>query len=398
MKRSEIRRQEGFTLIELLVVIAIIGVLVGLLLPAVQAAREAARRSSCSNNLKQIGLGIHNFHSAKDRLPSSGRPSAASTVRFGFFTQLLPFLEQQKLWEQYDGTVNWSHVNNVNSSVGLLPTDPALQPTAVTPAAATLTADPGVSRVQLDVFQCASAPRHNNALDHNPDNFRGSATSWVGIVAVGDYAASLGNSPTLEYFGSIQSPAIVIDASSKTTSSGAAITNGFAPKNSQLNFKDITDGLSNTIAVWESGGRPFVYRRGVQVSDDLYASHTNGGGWVRPASDILFEGSNKDGTVIPGAFINRTNGYDHAAEVYGTTGYPVVAGRLAADPAGGSPVAQPYGTEGSSQPYAFHPSGLHALFGDGSVKFLDEGLGIGVAAALVSRGAGAKEPKVGDSL
>ncbi len=70
--KSRRRSQSGFTLVELLVVIAIIGVLVGLLLPAVQAAREAARRMSCSNNFKQIGLAIHNYHSAYKQLPMQG--------------------------------------------------------------------------------------------------------------------------------------------------------------------------------------------------------------------------------------------------------------------------------------------------------------------------------------
>jgi len=211
-------------------------------------------------------------------------------------------------------------------------------------------------------------------MDHNPDNINMSATSWVGIVAVGDYAASLGNAPTLEYLGSIQSPSISIIGSSKSTSFGDVVTNGFAPKNAQIGFQHIMDGLSNTIALWESGGRPFVYRRGALLSDDLYSHHVNGGGWVRPASDILFEGSSKAGNFIPGIFLNRTNGYDHAAEVYAANsaavpGYPAVPSRLAAVN-GGAPTAVPYGTEGSSQPYSFNPSGQQVLLGDGAVSFL----------------------------
>jgi prepilin-type N-terminal cleavage/methylation domain-containing protein/prepilin-type processing-associated H-X9-DG protein len=103
----------GFTLVELLVVIAIIGVMVGLLLPAVQAAREAARRMSCSNNFKQIGLGIHNYHSAYNRMPTQcfgTRPAGAhhwwgeaddgNRNRLSFLVGILPFVEQQALWEQ----------------------------------------------------------------------------------------------------------------------------------------------------------------------------------------------------------------------------------------------------------------------------------------------------------
>src|SRR5436190_16663007 len=89
-------RRRGFTLIELLVVIAIIGVLIALLLPAVQAAREAARRAQCVNNLKQIGLAIHNYHDSRGALP--GAYLVYPVTQFSALSMMLPHLEQANLF------------------------------------------------------------------------------------------------------------------------------------------------------------------------------------------------------------------------------------------------------------------------------------------------------------
>ena len=139
MQRSKGRR--GFTLVELLVVIAIIGILVGLLLPAVQAAREAARRMSCSNNFKQIGLAIHNYHSTYKRIPAQGigtvatpshnrawwQESAAgngtlfvNNRRLSTLVGILPFIEQQGIWSEISNPNARRTDGDPNAAVGTI--------------------------------------------------------------------------------------------------------------------------------------------------------------------------------------------------------------------------------------------------------------------------------------
>ena len=117
--------RKGFTLIELLVVIAIIAILIALLLPAVQNAREAARRSQCRNNLKQIGLALHNYEGTHRVFPmgvlsSSSTPSATNQIHT-WMTLQLPYLEQGPLQKKYDFNVAYNHANNAAVVVTTLP-------------------------------------------------------------------------------------------------------------------------------------------------------------------------------------------------------------------------------------------------------------------------------------
>ncbi len=129
---SGLRKPSGFTLVELLVVIAIIGILIGLLLPAIQAVREAGRRMVCSNNLRQLGLGLLNYHDARKMFPPGGvtRGNCCSTKSYtNWAIEILPYIEQRSLYERYFQTafnedpIN-AYVREAAISVQSCPTDP----------------------------------------------------------------------------------------------------------------------------------------------------------------------------------------------------------------------------------------------------------------------------------
>ena len=202
----------AFTLVELLVVIAIIGVLVALLLPAIQAARESARRSQCANNLKQLGLALQTHHDTKGQYPTGRNRSDQRGIGWTF--QLLPFMEQDNIFDSYVETQRVDHIDNSQAM-----------------------------RTPVDTYFCPS--RRRPAADRDFDNNE-MPTEVEAAAAGGDYA---GNSGLHFRFGTPDQPPITDPATGRELEVSEAAGPMFYQ--SKIKARYIEDGTSQTFAVGE---------------------------------------------------------------------------------------------------------------------------------------------------
>jgi prepilin-type N-terminal cleavage/methylation domain-containing protein/prepilin-type processing-associated H-X9-DG protein len=218
-------RRAGFTLVELLVVIAIIGVMVGLLLPAVQAAREAARKMSCGNNMKQLGLGMHNYHSAYNQLPpgkggswlpGAGQERKCNLNNLSALVPILPFIEQQALWELISNP--YTNPTTMERFPGMGPT-PSLVPTA----------DYAPFASQVGTYRCPSDPIV--LQNYGQTNY---AVCW------GDSSSRVANTGTPSEKRGMFIP-----------SQASNYFNGNRSDTGGRRFSEVSDGLSNTIMMGE---------------------------------------------------------------------------------------------------------------------------------------------------
>ncbi len=217
---SSFKMRRGFTLIELLVVIAIIAILIALLLPAVQQAREAARRSQCKNNLKQIGLALHNYHDTFKILPISN--AGCSGKRYGWIPMLLPYIDQANIYNAFDFDLAAWQGNNFQHL-----------------------------QKPYNAFLCPSDPLGNEIRE---EEFF-AAPTW--IIAQADYAAVIGDYVNSSGVGEVPAYGNV---GCSLQVRGMIGRWGWSAR-----FRDVTDGLSNTFTLGECiGAMSIVQNWGVQ--------------------------------------------------------------------------------------------------------------------------------------
>lgn len=346
------KRQRGFTLIELLVVIAIIAILIALLLPAVQQAREAARRTQCRNNLKQIGLALHNYESSSGMLPAGCSFGAvprggAGTNSFGpaFIGMLLPYLDNAPA---FNG-MTWS-----GKSPGYVGEAPATSAGALNKPFA-MKANPPVT--------CPSYAEPGTQPD------REKYSNYAGIAG----AADMTSFNETRIFPHLQ-------GAGTAKSSGG----GMLGPNSFVRFSAVTDGMSNTMMVGEQGVKLIrldgTYSWIFPSQGAATAGGSNYTGWLigcrvegqPPTIDGNLNDS-ESGTQGPGGgyrFFNVTTiRYRIRQEPFADTIFPGMSSSMGAN--------NPLGS--------FHTGGTHALLGDGGVRFLSENMDLETLKKLATR-------------
>ena len=315
-------RLRGFTLIELLVVIAIIAVLIALLLPAVQQAREAARRSTCKNNLKQLGIALHNYHETHSmfppsKLPSmhdSGAPTYAGAWR-GFSAQamLLPFMDQSALYNQFDFALMVSNG-----------------------AAATHGNNPVTKNAKVPGFLCPSDIRYLGAEPGNNYLFSAGPTTYWGISAVNQIGMFNYQVPVT--FASItDGSSNVIAASEATVGNNSAAT--YDLKRSHVRAQGFPGGVPEKF--WSPAQLLTYGTQCLAGTTNLHA--TKGREWVNGiGSQTIFNTLNNPNTTSPDCH-----------------------------PCGGCGW---YDSAGIWSARSMHVGGVHCLMGDGAVRFITENL------------------------
>ena len=330
--RGLARQSQAFTLVELLVVIAIIGILIGLLLPAVQAAREAARRMSCSNNFKQIGLGLHNYHSAYKKLPSGHNGTMSNGHRVNLnAVGILPFIEQQGLWDTVSNGDVPANIPPMGNNAG---TD---NPNFV------------AWQTQVPTFRCPS----------DPVQLGGQAQLNYGN-SYGDQIRGIGRQPESnpelgghnhDYHWSVRNHA-----------------RGVYHRGINRKFRDITDGLSNTIAMGEMVVANGKYGLGGYV-------HNLGGGWwnlLTPRDCMAGNHINPDKPSLYSATASLwPRGRRWADGHVHSTAVTMVL------PPNSPSCRRSDHHDGLYSPASYHKGGAHVLMSDGAVVFITDSIEAG---------------------
>src|SRR5262245_21004468 len=342
--RRSVQLSRGFTLIELLVVIAIIAVLIALLLPAVQSAREAARRASCINNLKQIGLAMHNFENSRQVLPPTWAISSA-LLKPPF--QPIDLTSLPSTHPSYIPTcpTQIGEVCNQQIDVQSWPAIilPFVEQTTIynffnLSQPFTAPVNTTVVGTQLSFMYCPSAPPYRIApyTDDLSQVFYGAG--WTVNLAAGDYAVDDGIDDGWMTLNNVPHPR------------GQSVF-GLLHGNIARRFAEITDGTSNTILVSEDAGRPELYLDGRQISFGTQIPWYHGGN-----------------TIVQSDEGSGAGWADYGSEFY-------TDGDFSREHSNWS---------SNNEVYSFHPGGANHVYADGSVHFVKKSTAATVFVSLIS--------------